>query len=882
MEGIISVLKRQVKKIFCMALSLLMFISLSTPVWGATSDQTADELTGHWAEKQMRLWIEKGLLSGDNGRYYPNRAVTRAELMTLINKAFNFNEKAAINFKDIQGHWAQDQVAIAVRAGYIQGYQDQTVRPDQKVTREEAAVMIAGVLQLKPGAESALSAFKDHGSIADWSRAFVAALAESKLISGTPEGLFAPQNQMTRAEAVTILNNALQADVSGVVYDKPGVYGPETGTETIEGNVMVAAPGVTLRNMDIKGNLTVAESVGEGDVTLKKVKVSGTATIAGGGENSIHIEDSVLIRVVVNKSAGVVRLVAIGDTSIETAVIHTPVKLEESEITDTGFKNVELASNLPAGSQVQLTGQFENVSIFAAEIKVTIPSGSVDKLQVEPGAGNAQIEVGAAATVAELVMNALIELLGQGVVERAVVNTGAEGSRFENVPVQTEGEAASSISVPGSTSGGSGSGASEGSDGGSGGTDGGGTGPSQPQCTGTAEECRDATLVNIEVPGFDLEQLDNSYYNTGVYGFDKNVLAYRIVTPANLQGPETLSMTVTKSVYSTASFILFDKMGKPLAYGSLNDTSTTKAFTFQPDEDYLMSILVKSGDGIAVKQYDVHLNYRRTIQEAAKFSNFIYYDTDGEGNGIAFNNYILNIGLVEGEKVRTDDLIQVFRPGDATPLKECGIQGCEFSPAELDDEETWYIKVLRDGTVYAEGYYTPNFHDVPLIYSSADIGLSVRTLTKQELIQRFVEDQGLTFLPTYAYEIYLDAGKLLEEVPNAKYMSIHQVGMRGKVTELPPALTKEELKTNIYPVRFGGGVNGTFVFGNYIDAILAGPHVVWTHSSSQGHSIVDDEFVLVGIYDDHFDPIAQTVLVVSFDEDHVADGFTPAGNWQPQ
>nr|5GZT_A Chain A, Chitinase [Paenibacillus sp. FPU-7] len=78
---------------------------------------------------------------------------------------------------------------------------------------------------------------------------------------------------------------AFKNEANAIAYDKAGTYGPASGTETIDGNVKVTVPGVTLRNLVIKGDLLLSEGVGSGDVTLDKVSVHGLTTVSGGGEN---------------------------------------------------------------------------------------------------------------------------------------------------------------------------------------------------------------------------------------------------------------------------------------------------------------------------------------------------------------------------------------------------------------------------------------------------------------------------------------------------------------------------------------------------------------------------------------------------------------------
>ncbi|OUM89929.1 MAG: hypothetical protein BAA01_04165 [Bacillus thermozeamaize] len=291
-------------------------------------------------------------MQGYNGFYYPDRPITRAEFAAFINRSFNLTEAAKINFIDLKDtHWAYPHIAIAVQANYIQGYSDHTVQPDQKITREEAAVMVYKLLKIENGTQNATIPFKDHAAISDWSKEAVLALSQNSIIKGRGNGNFDPQGHLTRAEAVTLLESALNYAASQVmVYDTPGQYGPDTGVAVIKGSVIVASPGVTLRNVIIEGDLTVAETVGDGDAYFKNVSVRGTTYIYGGGPESVHFEDSVLVWIWVDERDGIVRVVASGNTVVEYVEVHSPVKLEESSLTNSGFANVEISEGLPVST----------------------------------------------------------------------------------------------------------------------------------------------------------------------------------------------------------------------------------------------------------------------------------------------------------------------------------------------------------------------------------------------------------------------------------------------------------------------------------------------------------------------------------------------------
>jgi len=82
------------------------------------------DIGGHWAEDTIAKWVEQGLISGyTDGTFRPDNSITRAEFMALVNRAFGFNKKAAIGFFDVSAtDWFYDEIAKAVKAGYISGY----------------------------------------------------------------------------------------------------------------------------------------------------------------------------------------------------------------------------------------------------------------------------------------------------------------------------------------------------------------------------------------------------------------------------------------------------------------------------------------------------------------------------------------------------------------------------------------------------------------------------------------------------------------------------------------------------------------------------------------------------------------------------------------
>lgn len=309
---------------------LLILCLVLAPVNTALGAAKTPDYKGHWAEKQIGRWVEQGYINGyEDGTFRPDQSVSRGEFVKLVNHAFGLKEATDIDYADLSStHWAHEEARTAVKAGYISGYEDQTIRLDHSITRQEAAVIVSGLLHLTAEPEGARS-FSDSGKLASWSMGAVGAAAAKGILEGYEDGSFKPEAPINRAEAVTILDKALVVKPE-TVYSSAGTYGPAEGSAVIAGNVAVSVQGVTLRNTVIEGNLLLAEGIGEGDVTLKNVTVKGTATIQGGGAHSVHLIDSVFTKIAVEKKAGSIRIVLEGTTAAQELIVKTEAQLETS------------------------------------------------------------------------------------------------------------------------------------------------------------------------------------------------------------------------------------------------------------------------------------------------------------------------------------------------------------------------------------------------------------------------------------------------------------------------------------------------------------------------------------------------------------------------
>ena len=206
---------------------IIVFTLLSISV---VSAQPTD-ISGHWAESQISNWFDKGLAEGyPDGTFKPDSTITRAEFAAMVNRAFNFTESGEVNvsntaesgtttgFSDVSlNKWYAKDIAIASQTGYILGYDDGTFKPDNMITRQEAAVMIGRILKLDTSDLTQADVFNDVSQIQDWGKGPIGAIADAGIMQGYPDGTFQPQRLITRAEALVSLDRAMNYDGVDIV-----------------------------------------------------------------------------------------------------------------------------------------------------------------------------------------------------------------------------------------------------------------------------------------------------------------------------------------------------------------------------------------------------------------------------------------------------------------------------------------------------------------------------------------------------------------------------------------------------------------------------------------------------------------------------------------
>ena len=404
--------KNFINKLLPLALTAAMIVP-SVPAMAAPSD-----IAGHWAESVITQWQSKGLIQGyEDGTFKPGNTITRAEFVTLMNNAKGFWSEGSINFSDVKnGSWFYSAVARAVAAGYVKGYSDGSFKPGNTITRAEAAVMIANAARLSAN-EAGAYRFTDVGSIPAWARGSVGAVVAAGYMTGYPDGSFYANASISRAEAVSSLNRML----GGTAYQPT-----QPTTPTTSDDVVIEDKGTTLKNQTVDGNVTIAKSVGNGDVTLRNVTIKGDLIVKGGGSNTVTLED-VDVRGKARLLKEGVHLHLVGDTDIRKLLIDLAAHITQSSSYKDEIGEIILAGD---GDLSKTT----RIDVPAKQLRIEnqadlILGGDVEKLIVDEDAKGAEIEIKKGTTVNELNTDAKIKLTGKGRID--LLDVSASGVTFD-------------------------------------------------------------------------------------------------------------------------------------------------------------------------------------------------------------------------------------------------------------------------------------------------------------------------------------------------------------------------------------------------------------------------------------------------------------------
>ncbi|ODP26697.1 Mannan endo-1,4-beta-mannosidase [Paenibacillus nuruki] len=243
---------------------LVLMLILSQP---SLAKAASTELKEHWAESLMEDWMSKGILKGyKDGKIYPDRSITRAEFLSLLHKGFDNKNiydtsKLKDQFKDVSSkNWYYKDVLQAVNEGFIKGYPNNTFQPNKTLTRQEAAVILANKLDLKENKLDILKEYTDSNTVATWATTSFAGVLNYSILTGYPNKTLMPKNQLTRAEAITLLDKA-------ITYQSP-----TTNPKPVANDITTGSPSSAFTSFGGGGSQTISKLINTLDLNLDSDK----------------------------------------------------------------------------------------------------------------------------------------------------------------------------------------------------------------------------------------------------------------------------------------------------------------------------------------------------------------------------------------------------------------------------------------------------------------------------------------------------------------------------------------------------------------------------------------------------------------------------------
>lgn len=169
-----------------------------------------DTAKGAWYQGAVEYVYRNSIMTGTSATSFePNAPLSRAMVAQIL---YNLEGQPTVEgestFADASGHWAVNAIAWAQQTGVVNGYEDNTFRPNRAVSREELAQMLYNYAKVKGydlTASGDLTAFPDGSKVSSWAEAAMAWANGNELINGHDDGTLQPGGDSTRAQAASIL-----------------------------------------------------------------------------------------------------------------------------------------------------------------------------------------------------------------------------------------------------------------------------------------------------------------------------------------------------------------------------------------------------------------------------------------------------------------------------------------------------------------------------------------------------------------------------------------------------------------------------------------------------------------------------------------------------
>ena len=399
-----------------MALLLIMTLLLGMVPWGqparAVTISDFVDMPSDWSTDALEKAVNNGLISGfeEYGKWTikPSANLTRAQMAAIVNRAFGATDKASLTgVRDVSSaDWFAEDIQRAIRMGTFK--QDTYMRPNDPITRQEAFTVLARAFQLTSTTTYSLNNFVDGSKVASYARESVSAMINNRYVAGS-DGYLKPEANISRAEFAKVMDNMVKA------Y---GRTGSATVTHsTLNGNLLINKPNVTVKNSTIKGDLIVGDGVGTGNLILDNTDVTGNILVRGGGINSLTIKSNCSVNsMIVAKVSGNVRIVVEDGADLDDLYL---IRGENRILLKGTYDNIYIDE--------RLTVAFEDVTADFVKVSATSTLDldkycKVERIDVLDAAASTRIDNDG--TIAKLRTDAKVTLTGTGTITEKLSLTG--------------------------------------------------------------------------------------------------------------------------------------------------------------------------------------------------------------------------------------------------------------------------------------------------------------------------------------------------------------------------------------------------------------------------------------------------------------------------
>ncbi|MCL6660903.1 DUF4073 domain-containing protein [Paenibacillus amylolyticus] len=431
-EGYFHPLQEVTRQEAAVALAKLLGLQLSNNVVSSFSDVAP----GSWSESAINAVQKAGWMNGDrNGTFRPKAVITREELASILARATQVDAVAVQEdnlsaIKDNQkiSAWAKNSVSSVVSSGLMTG-SNGSFHPQKPVLRQELAAILVRMdskttsnkLQTIKKIENGMVTIGNTNySVTEalkplFSESNVAALANAGVRVETVDG------RITKVFELKLLTPGQGAELGKKEFSGNTIL--DGGQAVIEGNVKVAADYITIKNINISGDLEITKEL-ENDFYAEKITVKGTTYVKGGDDNTVVFDHSSLQGMNITKED--VRVEAVNKTVVKE--VHIESKLSglwgDESIT---YESVTVGEGVQNAS---LYAHIQNLEINTGNKETTISgTGHIESVTIK-GSGTIALQgTGVIGSVTITDSASQVSLPANGSIQRLVLPDGVAPER---------------------------------------------------------------------------------------------------------------------------------------------------------------------------------------------------------------------------------------------------------------------------------------------------------------------------------------------------------------------------------------------------------------------------------------------------------------------